>query len=73
MSKNQNSEIEKYIHITVGHDDLGDFLHWWKNHEDEFSSLPRAATSVLLAPATSGSSERNCSADRLAMQERRTK
>jgi hypothetical protein len=72
VSKNQNNEIEKYMHINMGRVDLNDLLNWWKNYEDEFSCLSRVARNVLGVPATSASSERNFSVAGLAIQKRRT-
>jgi hypothetical protein len=30
VSKNENNEIEKCMHINVSHVDLNDLLDWWK-------------------------------------------
>jgi hypothetical protein len=63
-SKNQNAEIQKYIHINVGYDDLIGLLEWWKNREEGFRYL-----SII---ATSASGEGNVSVAWLVVQKRRT-
>jgi hypothetical protein len=55
---NQNDEIEKSMHINVGHVDLSDFFDWWKNHE-EFRHLSRVARNILCVPTINASRERN--------------
>jgi hypothetical protein len=47
------------MHINGYHTDLKDLLDWWKDHEDEFSCLSRAAGNVLCVPSTSETSKRN--------------
>jgi hypothetical protein len=38
VSKIQN-EIQKYMHVNVGHVDLNESFDWWKNYEDELCCL----------------------------------
>jgi hypothetical protein len=60
------------MHVDAGHVKFNDLLDWCKGQEKEFKHLSRIDRHVLCVPATSASSERNFSAVRLIVQERRT-
>jgi hypothetical protein len=51
VSKNQNKDKKKYMHINVNRVDPSNLPDWWKNHEEEFRSLSRESQMFFAHPS----------------------